>query len=131
MFQYVYPRIDSEVSKHRNHLLKSPFVIHPATGKICVPVDPQHVEDFDPDTVPTVGKLLRELEQAARDAAAGGGGGGGEGGNALEPGREWAATSLRPYVEAFEQHIKAIMADVLAKKKSTFINLVSSMWQLS
>jgi hypothetical protein len=113
MFQYVYPRIDTEVSKHRNHLLKSPFVIHPATGKVCVPVDPKTIIDFDPDTVPTVGQLLRELERAARDSAAS------SGNNApLEPGREWAATSLKPYVEAFEQHVKAIMSDVLARKKS-------------
>jgi DNA primase small subunit len=116
MFQYVYPRIDSEVSKHRNHLLKSPFVIHPATGKVCVPVDPKTIVDFDPDTVPTVGQLLRELEQAARDSASSG--------KTLDPGREWAATSLKPYVEAFEHHVKAIMADVLARKKSKLFDVL-------
>lgn len=62
VLQYTYPRLDSEVSKHRNHLLKSPFCVHPGTGRVCVPVDPAHVEDFDPERVPTVDQLLKELD---------------------------------------------------------------------
>lgn len=34
MFQYCYPRLDAEVTKGMHHLLKSPFCIHPKTGKI-------------------------------------------------------------------------------------------------
>ncbi|KAJ2931320.1 hypothetical protein H1R20_g5863, partial [Candolleomyces eurysporus] len=60
---YTYPRIDAEVSKHRNHLLKAPFCIHPKTGRVCVPVDPQTIDKFDPEKVPTIGQLLSELDQ--------------------------------------------------------------------
>lgn len=62
VLQYAYPRIDAEVSKHRNHLLKAPFCVHPKTGRICVPVDPERIDEFDPELVPTVGQLLRELD---------------------------------------------------------------------
>ena len=34
ILQYTYPRIDAEVSKHRNHLLKAPFCVHPGTGQL-------------------------------------------------------------------------------------------------
>lgn len=63
---YTYPRIDAEVSKHRNHLLKAPFCVHPKTGRVCVPVDPERIEDFNPEAVPTVNQLLQELDTYRR-----------------------------------------------------------------
>jgi hypothetical protein len=64
ILQYTWPRIDAEVSKHRNHLLKAPFCIHPKTGRVCVPVDPTRIDEFDPVNVPTVGQLLKEIDEA-------------------------------------------------------------------
>jgi len=60
--QYSYPRLDINVSKQMNHLLKSPFVVHPKTGRVCVPIDPDKVDDFNPLEVPTLGMLAGELE---------------------------------------------------------------------
>lgn len=42
------------VSVHLNHLLKAPFCVHPSTGKICIPVDPEFIDQFDPSNVPTI-----------------------------------------------------------------------------
>lgn len=61
VFAYSYPRLDVEVSKKMNHLLKAPFCVHPKTGKVCVPIDPKDAWNFDPDNVCTVGQLLNEL----------------------------------------------------------------------
>ena len=63
VFKYCYPKLDANVSKHRNHLLKSPFCIHPKTGRVCIPIDPKVADDFDPLTVPTVRTLCEEINR--------------------------------------------------------------------
>ena len=63
MIQYAYPRLDINVSKGMNHLLKSPFCVHPKTGKICVPFTPGTVDKFHPDSVPTITTLIEEINE--------------------------------------------------------------------
>ncbi len=43
-----------------NHLAKCPFCIHPKTGRVCVPII--DIENFDFETVPTLGNLIDEIE---------------------------------------------------------------------
>jgi DNA primase small subunit len=62
MLQFTYPRLDIAVSKGMNHLLKAPFCIHPKTGRVCVPFRVNKVDLFDPETVPTVLKLVEEID---------------------------------------------------------------------
>lgn len=81
ILQYTCPRLDVNVSKQMNHLLKAPFVAHPKTGRICVPIDPERIDDFDPVKVPTVGRLVDELNQ----------------------GGDIRQTSLREYTHFFEE----------------------------
>lgn len=61
VFTHCYPKLDVNVSKAQNHLLKSPFCVHPKTGRVCVPIDPAAAEDFDPFTVPTVRALCSQV----------------------------------------------------------------------
>ncbi|KAM3403565.1 hypothetical protein ACQJBY_006979 [Aegilops geniculata] len=86
VFSYTYPRLDMEVSKHMNHLLKAPFCIHPKTGRVCVPIDPNNCEDFDPTAVPTLSQLLGELNAA---------------GMQIDSENDWERTSLEKYIRFF------------------------------
>ncbi|XP_037125692.1 DNA primase small subunit [Syngnathus acus] len=63
MLQYCYPRLDVNVSKGVNHLLKSPFSVHPKTGRISVPMDLTELDTFDPLSVPTISLICNELDR--------------------------------------------------------------------
>ncbi|KAG7210495.1 hypothetical protein KM043_012016 [Ampulex compressa] len=63
ILQYAYPRLDINVSKGMNHLLKSPFCIHPKTGKVCIPFTANTVDKFHPDNVPTIMTLIEEINK--------------------------------------------------------------------
>ncbi|KRW98994.1 Metalloenzyme, LuxS/M16 peptidase-like protein [Pseudocohnilembus persalinus] len=59
----LYPRLDVNVSKQMNHLLKAPFSMHPKTGKVCVPFTEQQFDSFDPFSVPSMEELNNHLLQ--------------------------------------------------------------------
>lgn len=41
--------------------MKSPFCVHPKTGKICIPFNASAVDKFDLDKVPTIMTLIEEI----------------------------------------------------------------------
>ncbi|PVV02123.1 hypothetical protein BB560_003435 [Smittium megazygosporum] len=99
VLQYVYPRLDENVSTHLNHLLKSPFCIHPKTGKVCVPIGHHEIDKFDPMTAPTIFTLLKEIDNY--DST-----------NTTEEGRssvpDIEKTSLKKYTKMFDMLVNKI-----------------------
>lgn len=89
LFYFTYPRLDVNVSIHRNHLLKSPFVAHPKTGKICVPIKEEDFDLFNPERVPTLRSLIDELNNTMSEE-----------GNPKE--KDFEKTSLKPYIDHFQ-----------------------------
>jgi DNA primase small subunit len=116
VLEYTYPRLDAEVSKKMIHLLKSPFVIHPGTGRVCVPIDAKKADEFDPLSVPTVTQLLAEID--AWDAEHSGSNTGAEAvqGESSTPSdsqgsrklQEYEKTSLKPYIDYFRSFIASL-----------------------
>jgi DNA primase small subunit len=106
VLKHTYPRIDANVSKTMNHLLKSPFCVHPKTGNVCVPISSSSpFESFDPFNVPTLSSLCAEIDrsgaasqqqQQQREEE--------EGGKMEEEGAsQTIETSLDQYVRNFER----------------------------
>eukprot|EP00388_Colpodella_angusta_P018901 GDKJ01047186.1.p1 GENE.GDKJ01047186.1~~GDKJ01047186.1.p1 ORF type:complete len:432 (+),score=82.39 GDKJ01047186.1:69-1298(+) len=103
---YSYPRLDINVSKGMNHLLKSPFCIHPKTGRVCVPIDAERPELFNPLKVPSLANLVVELEKGEGDVA---------------------RTSLQPYLHHFREFVKSSELSI----RMTRANAVQKMEQLT
>lgn len=101
VLEYTYPRLDIEVSKHLNHLLKSPFVVHPGTGRVCVPINTKKCEEFDPLDVPTVNELLEEIDEWKPEAGAEEG----------KPVQDWEKTRLKPYMDYFRSFVAGLVHD--------------------
>ncbi|KAM6924691.1 DNA primase small subunit [Xenentodon cancila] len=113
MLQYCYPRLDVNVSKGVNHLLKSPFSVHPKTGRISVPINLRELETFDPFAVPTISLICDELDwlkakdeeeksedpkekEDEKDAAE------------KRKSRDYKRTSLAQYVRYFDQFLNGM-----------------------
>lgn len=109
MLEYTYPRLDVEVSKKQIHLLKSPFVIHPGTGRVCVPIDTRRLSKFDPLGVPTVTELLGEIDdfdgQDLKEEDEG------------KKTQDYEKTSLKPYVDYFRTYVASLLKDEKGVKR--------------
>jgi len=104
VFSFCYPRLDINVSKQLNHLLKSPFCVHPKTGRVCVPIDPEFCHEFDPFDVPTLGQLEHEINELKIDL------------RSDADTKVWAMTSLKKYIEHFERFVQPLFKAGQAKK---------------
>lgn len=92
VFAFTYPRIDINVSKTQNHLLKSPFCIHPKTEKVCVPLTIEDLDTFFPDKVPTLSSVIAEGQSFDHEALR----------NEGVP--LYRKTSLQPFFDNFEKN---------------------------
>lgn len=62
VLQLVYARLDSNVTRGVNHLLKSPFSCHPKTGRVAVPLRAALADRFLPELVPRVELVYRDAK---------------------------------------------------------------------
>ena len=75
-----------------NHLLKAPFCVHPKTGRICIPIDPNKCDELDPSAVPTLSKLIGDLNAGGFIA---------EGDNGKEKGNNGILNSFSSFLLVF------------------------------
>lgn len=57
----LFPRLDINVSKHINHLLKSPFCVHPKTGLLSVPMNEKDILNFKITNIPSLKETIEEF----------------------------------------------------------------------
>lgn len=90
----LYPKLDIEVTRQLIHLLKAPFCIHPATGNVCVPIEPS---TFTPDKAPKVSTILEEFNNNNSN--------------------DRSSKSLQPFIDYFQDHVTNFNNDFNKKRK--------------
>ncbi|XP_054718928.1 DNA primase small subunit-like [Uloborus diversus] len=108
MLQLCYPRLDINVSKGLHHLLKAPFSVHPKTGRVCVPIDVDKVDEFDPFKIPTISSLCREIDKYDATVREKNESGNGEDVAKVE---DYNKTSLSSSIKLFRNFVKNLSSD--------------------
>ena len=65
-------------------------------GRVCVPIDPTKVDQFDPMTVPTISQLTDEIDQFAKEAGS------------KVVSKDYKKTSLREPMKIFEEFLSKL-----------------------
>jgi len=104
-FSYLYPRVDANVSKGINHLLKAPFCVHPKSGKVCVTFDPLKVELLDVNNVPTLTSVIAELNSVSGDQ------------ENQDPSSDRDIPCLREAKRAFDVFLRKVRQEAIEKAK--------------
>lgn len=99
----LYPRLDINVSKGTNHLLKAPFCVHPKTGKVCVPFRVSKADAFDPLSVPTINCLLDEINEHDKRSMTGL-----DDGDEMSRIKDYKKTQMAKAVEIFEEFLRKL-----------------------
>ncbi|XP_063878131.1 LOW QUALITY PROTEIN: DNA primase small subunit-like [Scylla paramamosain] len=103
ILQYTYPRLDINVTKGLNHLLKSPFSIHSQDRAGCACAStPRKAEEFDPTTVPLVSQLLDEINAYDGDKS--------------ENMEEYKKTSMKECMALFDSFLASLAKDNIIQK---------------
>ncbi|CAF0803211.1 unnamed protein product [Rotaria sordida] len=106
MFEYCYPRLDANVTKGMNHLLKSPFSIHPKTGRVSIPIHLDSLGYFDPckeGSVPKLNELCQQVEQLPKQNQQND-----DGFNEKisTKQKDYNQTSLKPFIDIFARFVQ-------------------------
>ncbi|CAF4832532.1 unnamed protein product [Rotaria sp. Silwood1] len=103
MFEYSYPRLDVNVTKGMNHLLKSPFSIHPKTGRVSIPIHLNSLGYFDPckeGSVPKLNELCQQVEQLPKQYEDG------LNEKISTKQKDYNQTSLKPFIDIFARFVQ-------------------------
>lgn len=126
IFYYMYPRLDLEVSKQMIHLLKSPFCIHPGTGNVCVPFDPEHnlsgnpdddTYGFNPMTAPNLSQLQNEIDTWEAKRVDRGSSQPLDESDSPARMADFEKTSLKPYIDYFANFVSGLIKEELRSTK--------------
>ena len=95
--QLCYPRLDINVTKGLNHLLKTPFSVHPKTGRVCVPIDFDQIDSFDPFSVPIVSTLCKQIDENTD--------------NSINPAKVYEKTDLKESINILKKFVETLEMD--------------------
>ncbi len=65
-------------------------------GRVCIPIDPSKVENFEPEQVPTISQLTDEIDQFAREETA------------KNVSKDYKKTALREPIKIFEEFLSGL-----------------------